>query len=141
MTMSNLHFTYEGRPCGTLRKFASEVVSVEEEWVSSCEKGLATVNYQAFLQPVKEEILRLHAIEITDSQAWMIVSQIFNKAVPDYLRDESNDEDTERKGIVKKGLQGIAGVMDTASRVVTAPVKGVADMVKTTEKASSNENE
>jgi hypothetical protein len=71
----------------------------------------------------------------------MVVSQIFNKAVPDYLRDESNDEDTERKGIVKKGLQGIAGVMDTATRVVSAPVKGVADMVKTTEKASSNETQ
>lgn len=138
--MSNLHFTYEGRPCGSIRKFASEVVSIEEEWTSSCEKGLATVNYQAFLGPVKEEVLRLHATEITDSQAWMIVMQIFSKAVPDYLRDESNDEETDRKGIVKKGLQGIAGIVDTASRVVTAPVKGVADMVKTNEKASSGED-
>lgn len=139
--MSNLHFTYEGRPCGSLRKFASEVVSIEEEWVSSCEKGLASVNYQAFLNPVKEEVLRLHATEITDSQAWMIVMQIFSKAVPDYLRDEKNDEETDRKGIVKKGLQGIVGAVDTASRVVTAPVKGVADMVKTTEKASSGEDQ
>ena len=32
-------------------------------------------------------------------------------------------------------------MLDTASRVVTAPVKGVADMVKPTEKASSGEDQ
>jgi len=141
MVMSDLHFTYDGRPCGMLRKIASEVVSIEEEWISSCEKGLATVSYQAFLKPVKEEVLRLHAIEITDSQAWMVVSQIFSKAVPDYLRDEKNDEDTERKGIVQKGIRGIAGVLDTTVGVVTAPVKTVAGAVKSTEKASSSEDQ
>ena len=139
--MSDLHFTYQGRPCGTLRKFASEVVSIEEEWISSCEKGLASVNYQAFLKPVKEEILRLHATEITDSQAWMIIAQIYNKAVPDYLRDENNDEDTERKGIVKKGLQGIAGILDATTQVVTAPVKGVTQMVKPNMKAEEPDNQ
>lgn len=139
--MSDLHFTYDGRPCGTLRKFASEVVSIEEEWISSCEKGLATVNYQAFLKPVKEEVLRLHATEITDSQAWMIVAQIFAKAVPDYLRDEKNDEETERKGIVSKGLRGIAGVIDTTVNVATAPVKAVGNTMKGTPKAQSDTDE
>ena len=73
--MSDLNFTYEGKPCGFIRKGLSKVVSIEEEWVSSCEKGLAGVHYQTFLKPIKEEVLRLHATEITDSQAWMIARQ------------------------------------------------------------------
>ena len=64
--MSNLNFTYEGKACGFIRKGLSKVVSIEEEWVSSCEKGLAGA-LQTFLKPIKEEILRLHAVEITDS--------------------------------------------------------------------------
>ena len=86
--MSDLNFTYEGKPCGFIRKGLSKVVSIEEEWVSSCEKGLAGVHYQTFLKPIKEEVLRLHATEITDSQAWMIARQALDMPVPDYLRSE-----------------------------------------------------
>ena len=128
--MSNMYFTYEGRPCGFIRKGLTRVVSIDEEWVASCEKGLASVNYQAFLKPIKEEVIRLHATEITDSQAWMIVKQIFDGAVPDYLQDKDNDEETERKGLIKKGMSGIAGVLDKTVNVATAPVKAASSVLK-----------
>jgi len=128
--MSNLNFTYEGKPCGFIRKGLSKVVSIEEEWVSSCEKGLAGVHYQTFLKPIKEEVLRLHATEITDSQAWMIARQALDMAVPDYLRSEEHDEETERKGVIKKGLAGIAGVLDAGVNVATAPVRAASSALK-----------
>ena len=128
--MSNLNFTYEGKACGFIRKGLSKVVSVDEEWVSACEKGLASVHYQTFLKPIKEEILRLHAVEITDSQAWMIARETLNMAVPDYLRDDDNDEETDRKGVIKKGLAGIAGVLDAGVAVATAPVKAASGALK-----------
>lgn len=128
--MSNLNFTYEGKPCGFIRKGLSKVVSIEEEWVSSCEKGLAGVHYQTFLKPIKEEVLRLHATEITDSQAWMIARQALDMAVPDYLRSEEHDEETERKGVIKKGLAGIAGVLDAGVSVATAPVRAASSALK-----------
>ena len=128
--MSNLNFTYEGKPCGFIRKGLSKVVSIEEEWVSSCEKGLASVHYQTFLKPIKEEVLRLHAAEITDSQAWMIARQALDMAVPDYLRSEEHDEETERRGVIKKGLAGIAGVLDAGVSVATAPVRAASGALK-----------
>ena len=128
--MSNLNFTYEGKPCGFIRKGLSKVVSIEEEWVSSCEKGLAGVHYQTFLKPIKEEVLRLHATEITDSQAWMIARQALDMPVPDYLRSEEHDEETERKGVIKKGLAGIAGVLDAGVSVATAPVRAASSALK-----------
>ena len=128
--MSNLNFTYEGKPCGFIRKGLSKVVSIEEEWVSSCEKGLAGVHYQTFLKPIKEEVLRLHATEITDSQAWMIARQALDMPVPDYLRSEEHDEETERKGVIKKGLAGIAGVLDAGVNVATAPVRAASSAWK-----------
>lgn len=128
--MSNLNFTYEGKPCGFIRKGLSKVVSIEEEWVSSCEKGLAGVHYQTFLKPIKEEVLRLHATEITDSQAWMIARQALDMPVPDYLRSEEHDEETERKGVIKKGLAGIAGVLDAGVNVATAPVRAASSALK-----------
>ena len=130
--MSNLNFTYEGKACGFIRKGLSKVVSVDEEWVASCEKGLAGVHYQTFLKPIKEEVLRLHAVEITDSQAWMIARQTLDMSVPDYLRDDENDEETERKGVIKKGLQGIAGMLDASVAVATAPVKAASNVLKGT---------
>jgi len=128
--MSDLNFTYEGKPCGFIRKGLSKVVSIEEEWVSSCEKGLAGVHYQTFLKPIKEEVLRLHATEITDSQAWMIARQALDMPVPDYLRSEEHDEETERKGVIKKGLAGIAGVLDAGVNVATAPVRAASSVLK-----------
>ncbi len=128
--MSDLNFTYEGKPCGFIRKGLSKVVSIEEEWVSSCEKGLAGVHYQTFLKPIKEEILRLHATEITDSQAWMIARQALDMPVPDYLRSEEHDEETERKGVIKKGLAGIAGVLDAGVSAATAPVRAASSALK-----------
>ena len=128
--MSNLNFTYEGKSCGFIRKGLSKVVSVDEEWVSACEKGLASVHYAIFLKPIKEEILRLHAVEITDSQAWMIARETLNMAVPDYLRDDEHDEETDRKGVIKKGLAGIAGVLDAGVSVATAPVKAASAVLK-----------
>jgi len=128
--MSDLNFTYEGKPCGFIRKGLSKVVSIEEEWVSSCEKGLAGVHYQTFLKPIKEEVLRLHATEITDSQAWMIARQALDMPVPDYLRSEEHDEETERKGVIKKGLAGIAGVLDAGVNVATAPVRVASGLLK-----------
>lgn len=132
--MSNLNFTYEGKPCGFIRKGLSKVVSIEEEWVSSCEKGLAGIHYQTFLKPIKEEVLRLHAVEITDSQAWMIARQALDMPVPEYLRSEEHDEETERKGVIKKGLQGIAGMLDASVAVATAPVKAVSNTLKSSSK-------
>ena len=131
--MSDLNFTYEGKPCGFIRKGLSKVVSIDEEWVSACEKGLASVHYQTFLKPIKEEVMRLHAVEITDSQAWMIARQTLDMSVPDYLRDEENDEETDRKGVIKKGLLGIAGMLEASVAVATAPVKAAGSVLKSKE--------
>jgi hypothetical protein len=128
--MSDLNFTYEGKACGFIRKGISKVVSVEEEWITTCEKGLAGVHYTTFLKPIKEEVLRLHAIEITDSQAWMIARQVLDMPVPDYLRDDEHDEETDRKGVIKKGLAGIAGVLDASVNVATAPVRAASSVLK-----------
>jgi hypothetical protein len=125
-----MHFTYEGRPCGFIRKGLSKVVSVEEEWVTDCEKGLAGVHFQTFLGPIKEEVLRLHAVAITDSQAWMIAKQVLDGSVPDYLHDEEHDEETDRKGVIKKGMLGIAGVLDATVNVATAPVRAASGIIK-----------
>jgi hypothetical protein len=132
--MSSLNFTYEGKPCGFIRKGLSKVVSVEEEWVTTCEKGLAGVHYAMFLTPIKEEVLRLHAVKITDSQAWMIARQVLDMTVPEYLHDEEHDEETDRKGVVSRSLQGIAGVIDTGVSVATSPVRAASSALKRTPK-------
>ena len=78
--------------------------------------------------------MRLHAVEITDSQAWMIARQALDMPVPEYLRSEEHDEETERKGVIKKGLQGIAGMLDASVAVATAPVKAVSNTLKSSSK-------
>jgi len=128
--MSSMYFTYEGRPCGFIRKGLSKVVSIEEAWVTDCEKGLAGVHFQTFLRPIKEEVLRLHSVEITDSQAWMIARQVLDGEVPDYLHDEEHDEETDRKGVIKKSMLGIAGVLDATVNVATAPVRAASGILK-----------
>ena len=50
----------------------------------------------------------------------MIARQAFVMPVPDYLRSEEHDEETERKGVIKKGLRGIAGMLDASVAVATA---------------------
>ena len=48
-----IRYTYSGKEVGTLRKLVSDVVVLEESWLSAADKFFAEKGYQAFLKYAK----------------------------------------------------------------------------------------
>ena len=87
-----IRYTYSGKEVGTLRKLVSDVVVLEESWLSAADKFFAEKGYQAFLKYAKALIRQECSDDLTDAQAWMLLHHITNTGVPLALRDEGADE-------------------------------------------------
>ena len=108
-----IRYTYSGKEVGTLRKLVSDVVVLEESWLSAADKFFAEKGYQAFLKYAKALIRQECIDDLTDAQAWMLLHHITNTGVPLALRDEGADEKSAPAKVVSGVAGAVLGVGDT----------------------------
>lgn len=108
-----VRYTYNGKEVGTLRKLVSDVVVLEESWLSAADKYFAGKGYQAFLKYAKALIRQECSDDITDAQAWMLIHHITNTGVPLALRDEEADEKSAPAKVMNSMAGAVLGVGDT----------------------------
>jgi len=121
-----IRYTYNGKEVGTLRKLVTDVVVLEESWVSAADKYFADNGYQHFLKYAKALIRQECSDDLTDAQAWMLVHHITNTGVPLALRDEEADE----KSAPAKVMTGVAGaVLGVGDAVLGTSAKLVQPMI------------
>jgi len=121
-----IRYTYSGKEVGTLRKLVSDVVVLEESWLSAADKFFAKNGYQHFLKYAKALIRQECSDDLTDAQAWMLIHHITNTGVPLALRDEEADE----KSTPAKVMTGVAGaVLGVGDAVLGTSAKLVQPMI------------
>tara|TARA_B100002019_G_scaffold280078_1_gene282629 strand:- start:4873 stop:5298 length:426 start_codon:yes stop_codon:yes gene_type:complete len=121
-----IRYTYSGKEVGTLRKLVSDVVVLEESWLSAADKFFAEKGYQAFLKYAKALIRQECSDDLTDAQAWMLLHHITNTGVPLALRDEGADE----KSAPAKVMSGVAGaVLGVGDTVIGTSAKLVQPVI------------
>ena len=128
-----IRYTYNGKEVGTLRKLVSDVVVLEESWVSAADKFFAESGYQHFLKYAKALIRQECSDDLTDAQAWMLIHHITNTGVPLALRDESADEKSAPAKVMNSMAGAVLGVGDsvigTSAKLVPAFGKKNSDTV------------
>ena len=110
---NEVRYTYNGKEVGTLRKLVSDVVVLEESWLSAADKYFAGKGYQAFLKYAKALIRQECSDDITDAQAWMLIHHITNTGVPLALRDEEADEKSAPAKVMSSMAGAVLGVGDS----------------------------
>ena len=131
-----VRYTYNGKEVGTLRKLMSDVVVLEESWLSAADKFFADKGYQAFLKYAKALIRQECSDDLTDAQAWMLLHHITNSGVPLALRDEGADE----KSAPAKVVGGVAGaVLGVGDAVIGTSAKLVQPVIPKKKAAEDSE--
>jgi hypothetical protein len=110
---NEVRYTYNGKEVGTLRKLVSDVVVLEDAWLTATDKFFADSGYQAFLKYAKALIRQKCSDEITDAQAWMLLHHITNTGVPLALRDEEADEKSAPAKVMSSMAGAVLGVGDS----------------------------
>jgi hypothetical protein len=110
---NEVRYTYNGKEVGTLRKLVSDVVVLEESWLTAADKYFADKGYQAFLKYAKALIRQECSDDITDAQAWMLIHHITNTGVPLALRDEEADEKSAPAKVMSSMAGAVLGVGDS----------------------------
>ena len=110
---NEVRYTYNGKEVGTLRKLVSDVVVLEDEWISSMNQHFGGFGYVRFLEYVKRQIRSECSDDITDAQAWMLLHHITNTGVPLILRDEEADEKSAPAKIMNSMASSVLGVGDS----------------------------
>lgn len=137
-----VRYDYKGKEVGSLKKMLSDVVVIEEQWISAANKFFAD-GYSAILKFPKALIRQECGEELTDAQAWMLLHHITNSGVPLALRDTEEDEKSRPAKMANAVAGATLGTLDSAVSVVTNPVvkAGQVFKKKPTENVESQDSE
>ena len=134
---NEVRYTYNGKEVGTLRKLVSDVVVLEESWLTAADKYFADKGYQAFLKYAKALIRQECSDDITDAQAWMLIHHITNTGVPLALRDEEADEKSAPAKVMSSMAGAVLGIGDTIVGTSAKMVQPVMSLKKSTDESGS----
>lgn len=110
--MGNLHYDYE---CKKTLTSLGKRINIDEEWVDSVNDFFGDEGYDNFLHWIKRMIRVQHNVEISDAQGWMLQYHILSTGVPQALRDDDVDEETN---IVSKTAGAVADAVTSGKNTI-----------------------
>ncbi len=111
-TMGNLHYDYE---CKKTMTSLGKRINIDEEWIDSINDFFGDEGYEPLLHWTKRFIRVTHNVDISDAQAWMSMYHMLSYGVPQALRDDDVDEETN---IVTKTAGAVADVVTSGKNTI-----------------------
>jgi len=111
-SMGNLHYDYE---CKKTMTSLGKRINIDEEWIDSINDFFGDEGYESLLHWTKRFIRVTHNVEISDAQAWMSMYHMLSYGVPQALRDDDIDEETN---IVTKTANVVADAVTSGKKTI-----------------------
>ena len=112
------YYTYQGKRVGFVRKMVDEVILIEDAWVNEIRVHLAKNGYDSLLGHVAKILSAGGHPPVTRAQAWIILKDLLDDAIPDVLQNKEADE-VSTKGNLFASFKNTAA---SAADAVVTPV-------------------